>query len=170
MSAPCSENGSELVALFAGRDAFENAVNALLAAGFERPDLSVLASHESLDAAGRPGKPWREALPALLGELKYEGPLVASGAIVLAGGTTAALMAGLIGTAVGGLAVRELLDEVTAKPHCADFARSVQIGSIILWVRADTDERRALAQRLLVEAGGTNVHEVAPPASDPEPA
>jgi len=173
MTAPSPENGTELVALFADRDGFENAVNALLAAGFERPDLSVLASHESLDAAGRPGKPWREALPALLGELKYEGPLVASGAIVLAGGATAALMAGIIGTAVGGLAVRELLEEVTAKPHREDFARSLQIGSVILWVRAETDERRALAQRLLHETGGSNVHEVAPaaePTPDPDPA
>ena len=155
-----------MVALFADRATFESAVTTLLDAGFERPDLSVLASHESLDAAGRPGKPWREALPALLGELKYEGPLVASGAIVLAGGPTAALLAGAIGAAVGGLAIRELLEEVTAKPHREDFARSLHVGSVILWVRADTEERRALAQRLLAEAGGTNVHAVAPPTAD----
>jgi len=61
---------TEVVGLFADRDSFERAVAALLDAGFARPDLSVLASHESLDAAGRPGKPWREALLAMVGDLK----------------------------------------------------------------------------------------------------
>ena len=108
---------TEVVGLFADRDGFERAVATLLESGFERPDLSVLASHESLDAAGRPGKPWREAMLAMVGDLKYEGPLVASGAIVLAGGQLAATIAAVIGAAVGGAAVKDVLEEVTAQPH-----------------------------------------------------
>ncbi len=41
----------EVVGVFSDRDQFEKAVRALHDAGFERTDLSVLASHESLDAA-----------------------------------------------------------------------------------------------------------------------
>ena len=61
---------TEVVGLFRDRASFEAAVEALLGAGFERADLSVLASHESLDAAGKPGKPWRDVLSALVGDLK----------------------------------------------------------------------------------------------------
>jgi hypothetical protein len=149
---------TEVVGLFADRASFESAVAALLKAGFERTDLSVLASHESLDAAGRPGKPWREAMLALVGELKYEGPLVASGAIFLAGGPLAASIAAVIGAAVGGIALKDVLEEVTAQPHTEDFARSLAAGSVILWVRtADpTQERRAEA--ILTEKGASNVH------------
>src|SRR5512144_1232133 len=134
-------SGSEIVGLFAERDSFDRAVAQLLRGGFERADLSVLASHESLEAAGRPGKSWREAMLALVGELKYEGPLVASGAIFLAGGPVAATIAGVIGAAVGGAAVVDLLGEVTAQQHTEDFARSLAAGSIILWVRAPDQAR-----------------------------
>lgn len=160
------EGGEEVVGLLAGRESFDRAVDALLRAGFERPDLSVLASHESLEAAGRPGKPWREALLALVGELKYEGPLVASGAIFLAGGPVAATVAGLIGAAVGGAALKDLLGEVTAHPHTADFARALDAGSVILWVRAADAERSGRACAILRENGAENVH-VVPDACRP---
>ncbi|HJO72169.1 MAG TPA: hypothetical protein QGG32_04860 [Rhodospirillales bacterium] len=42
----------EVVGFFAGRDSFEAAVAGLTEAGFAHTDLSVLGSHESLDAAG----------------------------------------------------------------------------------------------------------------------
>jgi hypothetical protein len=41
----------EAVASFPDREHFRAAVSQLLAAGFERSDLSVLASHDSLEAA-----------------------------------------------------------------------------------------------------------------------
>jgi len=148
----------EVVGLFADRDSFEAAVAALTDAGFDRTDLSVLASHESIDAAGAPGKPWKDAMTAVVGELKYEGPLVASGAIVLAGGTVAATIAAVIGAATAGIAIREVLAEVTAKPHTEDFARSVEAGSVILWVRAEDDAHEHQASAILADNGAGNVH------------
>ena len=149
---------TEVVGLFADRDSFERAVAALLDAGFARPDLSVLASHESLDAAGRPGKPWREALLAMVGDLKYEGPLVASGAIFLAGGPLAATIAAVIGAAVGGVAVKDVLEEVTAQPHTQDFARSLAAGSVILWARVGDAAAGARAREIMTASGAANVH------------
>lgn len=148
----------EVVGLFDTRQRFDAAVAALLKAHFERSELSVLSSHESIDAAGSPGKPWREALIALTGELKYEVPMVASGAVLLAGGPMAATIAGLVGAAVSGVALKEALDEVTSTPNTEDFARSVAAGSVILWVRVDDAERETTAKAILLEAGATNVH------------
>lgn len=153
-----SNSTREVVGLFGDRDTFETAVNALTGAGFERSDLSVLSSHESLDAAGSPGKPLKDVLTALVGEIKYEVPLVASGAILLVGGPMSAALAGLIGTATAGLAIKEVVGEVTDKPHTEDFARSLEAGSIILWVRVDSDEKEGQAKSLLEANGGTNVH------------
>jgi hypothetical protein len=156
MPDDAKEYPAEVVGLFADRDRLEGAVAALLGAGFERADLSVLASHESLDAAGRPG----EAMLALVGELKYEGPLVASGAILLAGGPLAASIAAIIGAAVGGVAVKDLLEEVTSKPHTEDFARSLAAGSVILWVRAEDKMQERRAREILGASCAANVHTV----------
>ena len=148
----------EVVGVLPDRSSFEAAVNALTEAGFDRADLSVLASHESLDAAGRPAGPWRDAITGLVGDLKYEGPLVASGAILLAGGPTAAAVAAVIGAAVGGVAAAEALTGAIARPHTDDFARSVEAGSVILWVRAPDTERQGVATDLLARHGAANVH------------
>jgi len=148
----------EVVGVLADRERFEAAVNALLAAGYQRQDLSVLATHQSLDAAGKPSRPWKDAITALVGEMKYEVPLVASGAVFLAGGSVAALIAGLIGATVGGLALKEVLDEVTAAPHSAEFARALEAGSVILWVQIPHGEKESISVSILEECGATNVH------------
>ena len=143
---------------------FHAAVEALLAHGFVRADLSVLASHDSIEAAGHPASTWQDASVALLGDLRYEVPLIASGAIVLAGGPVAATIAAVIGAAVGSVAAKDLLQEVTAKPHTEEFARAVDAGSLILWVNVADDTGLEKAVRLLREHGATNVH-IAHPAS-----
>jgi len=157
-SSDISTTVREVVGLFSDRESFEAAVTALMEAGFGHADLSVLGSHESIDAAGSPGKHWRDVMTAMVGEIKYEAPLVASGAIFLAGGPVAATIAGVIGAAVGGVAIKEMLGEVTAKPHTEDFARSLEAGSVILWVRASDAERERQASAILEQHRGANVH------------
>jgi len=156
----------EVVGILSTREAFESAVSDMIEAGIERSDLSVLSSHESLEAAGSPGKPWRDVLTAMVGELKYEGPLVASGLILLAGGAAAASVAAVIGAAVSGVAAKEVLDEVTATPHTEAFARSVEAGGIILWARTDTAAEERLVSEILETHGGQNVHTHERAASD----
>lgn len=153
-------NPREVAALFAQREAFQAAVDDCMSAGFDRADLSVLSSHESLDVAGAPGTPWKEALSALIGEIKYEVPLVASSAVALVGGPITAALAGVVGAATAGVAAKELVDQVTATPHTEDFARALAAGGVILWVRVSTDEKERDATRVLNAAGGGNVHTV----------
>lgn len=148
----------EMVGLFADRNSFESAVGALLEAGFDRTDLSVLGTHESLEAAGKSGTSWKDALTAAMGELKFEGPLVASGAIFLIGGPVAATIAGVIGTATAGVALKQVVEEVTSTPHTEAFARSLEAGSVILWVRCEDKEHEDLAAKTMEAHGGNNVH------------
>jgi len=148
----------EVVGVFNTLEDFEAAVEALTASGRDRADLSVLSSHESLAVAGKPGKPWKDVLTALVGEIKYEGPLVASGAILLAGGATAAAISGIIAAAVGGTALKEVLDEVASKPHTEDFTRSLEAGSLILWVRVDGADNESDISTILENHNAANVH------------
>lgn len=152
----------EAVASFADRGHFRGAVTALLAAGFAPDDLSVLASHESLDVAGGVAAYPAEAhswLPtALADEIKYLGPLTIAGIIVLSGGTVAASLAALIGAGLGGAALKEILDRYTAAHHSEDFAAALEAGAVLLWVRCEDSERELRATRILDEAGGRHVH------------
>jgi hypothetical protein len=70
---------------------------------------------------------------------------------------------------VGGVAVVDLLGEVTAQPHTEDFARSLAAGSVILWVRAPDETLQARARAILDANGAANVH-VARPGRERTPA
>ena len=148
----------EVVGTFADRDRFQAAVDSLVKAGFSRSDLSVLSSHDSIDAIGRDGKSWKDVLVALVGELKYEGPLVAAGLIALAAGPAGAAIAGLVAAGVGGAAMKEVLDEVSSIPDSADFTRALAAGSVILWVAAPDRRQEEDAVAALQANGAANVH------------
>ncbi|CBS86854.1 hypothetical protein [Azospirillum lipoferum] len=148
----------EVVALFSTRAGFNQAVDALLAAGFDRADLSVLASHASLDAADPKGRPRDEALTGLVGELKYAFPLTTAGLIAIVGGPIEAALAALVAAGVGGAAIKDYLDELTSHPKPDEFTRALEAGGVILWVRVTTPEQEREVSALLDREGGGNVH------------
>lgn len=148
----------EVVALFSTRAGFDRAVEAVLAAGFDRADLSVLASHASLDAADPKGKPRDEALTGLVGELKYAFPLTTAGLIAVVGGPIEAALAALVAAGVGGAAIKDYLDELTSHPKPDEFTRALEAGGVILWVRVESPDQEAQAAALLEREGGVNVH------------
>ncbi len=149
---------TEVVGRFASQESFKSAVDALLAKGFERADLSVLASHESLGAAGGTNEAWKDTLAGLVGEIKYLGPLTAAGLILLASGPVGFAVAGAIAAGLSGMALFELLDEVKATPHAREFAKALEKGAVLLWVQADTAERQGAASDILRRCGGADVH------------
>ena len=149
----------EAIASFLDREHFRDAVSALLAAGFARSDLSVLASHDSLavadEAAGAP----KEVLRAgLSDEIKYIAPLTVAGIIVLSGGPIAIALAALVGAGLGGAALKELFDDYTASRHSEDFVAALKAGAALLWVRCRDPDSELAATRILEEAGGHHVH------------
>jgi hypothetical protein len=158
--APMTNRNSprrEVVGILTSRPAFDQAVQNLLAAGFDRSDLSVLSSHDSLDAS-ETSPSWRDSLVGLLGELKYEGPLVTAGFIAIAAGPVGAVLGALIATGVGGIAAKELMDKLTARPHAEAFAKALTEGNALLWVYAADPVREAKAIGAFEAAGARNVH------------
>ena len=149
----------EAVASFPDREHFHRAVANLLAAGFDAADLSVLASHDSLAAAGEPGGSEPKLLPAgLADEIKYIAPLTVAGIILLSGGPIAATVAALVGAGLGGAALKELFDDYTAPRHSEDFRAALDAGAALLWVRCEDGDRELTATRILEQAGGKHVH------------
>src|SRR5208282_5228195 len=129
---------TEIVGRFAEREAFKAAVEELLKAGFERSDISVLDSHDSLAAAEGRNEAWRRTLAGLVGEVKYLEPITAAGLILLASGVVGAELAGVLAAGLGGMAVFELLGKIRATPHTREFATALEHGAVLLWVRAET--------------------------------
>ena len=146
----------EAVASFPDRQRFRGAVSALLAAGFEPSDLSVLASHQPLAAAD---EATGELVAAgLSDEIKYIAPLTVAGIVLISGGPIAATVAALVGAGLGGAALKELFDDYTAAPHRDEFAASLAAGAALLWVRCADPELELRALRILEESGGRHVH------------
>src|SRR5438309_7597958 len=146
----------EAVASFPDREHFRNAVRALLAAGFEPSDLSVLASHQPLAVAE--DKPGELVAAGLSDELKYIAPLTVAGIVLISGGPIAATVAALVGAGLGGAALKEFFDDYAATPHRADFEAALKAGAALLWVRCADPELELRAARILEAAGGRHVH------------
>ena len=152
----------EAVASFADKAALRRAVAQLLAAGFKPDDLSVLASHDSLEVAGEVpgyrGKPGASLFAGLTGEVTFLAPLTVAGIVFLSGGPVAAGIGALVAAGLGGAALKELLDRYAANDHSADFAAALKAGAVLLWARVDNPNLEATAVRLLEEAGGRRAH------------
>ncbi len=148
----------EVAGRFTDRAPFTAAVEELLGAGFSTSDLSVLDTHESISAAGSTGEAWREALGSLVGEIKYVGPITAAGLIAVATGPMGAAISTAVAAGLTGAALAELLQAVRATPHTESFARALESGALLLWIRVETPEREARATEVLTRHGAADVH------------
>jgi hypothetical protein len=158
-AAPAFPVIREAVGSFPDREHFRKAVAALFAAGFERDDLSVLASHDSLAIADEAAAAPKEILrTGLSDEIKYIAPLTVAGMIVLSAGPIAAAIAALVGAGLGGAALKDFFDDYAAPRHSEEFAAALQAGAALLWVRCGDPDRELTATRILEEAGGRHVH------------
>jgi hypothetical protein len=151
----------EAVASFATHAQFREAVKRLLAAGFAPTDLSVLASHDSLEVAGGVpgyrGSPGASLMAGLTDEVQFLAPLQVAGFSALSGGPIAAAFAAAVTAGLGVAALGEVIDRFVANRHSADFAAALKAGAVLLWVRADSDQRAA-ALAILKDCGGANPH------------
>jgi hypothetical protein len=159
-----NEAVTEMVGRFTGREAFTAAVQDLLGAGFTPSDLSVLDTHEALSAAGTSSEAWQTALAGLVGEIKYVGPITAAGLIAVATGPMGAALSTAVAAGLTGAALAELLDTVRATPHTESFARALESGALLLWVRVENIEREAQAGWILTRHGAADVHRHERPA------
>lgn len=148
----------EMVGLFTKRPSFDAAVADLLAAGFARTDLSVLASHDSIDAVDSDGDTVDTTLKAMFSEMRIIEPLTVAGGVMLVGGPVAGAIAAVIAAGIGVIAIKDVLEEVTSTPDHQDFEEALTAGGLILWVRYDDPDQRATAEKVLNAHGALNVH------------
>jgi hypothetical protein len=174
-----SAHPCEVVAIFHAPEEFENAIDELLSSGFDRAQLSLLASREAvskkLDHRYRPAGEMEDdpsvpraafvssaaigdAKGGLIGGLAYVGATLAAGVVVVAGGALAAtIAAAAVAGGAGGLA-GSVLARWLGDHHAAYLERQIENGGLLLWVRAWTAEDEARATQILGKHSGDDVH------------
>ena len=177
----------EAVGVFHDRESFQDAIERLMSGGFDRSELSLLASTQAIES--KLGHAYRrieeleddasvpraayvgdhslaEARTGVIGGLAYIGAVAGAGAMVASGGTlaaaiAAAAVAGGGGGLIGGLAARYL-----GRDRAKDLQQQLDRGGLLLWVhlRDAAHEHRAL--EILRQHGAEDVHVHNLPASD----
>ena len=173
------ESVCEVIGVFHTPDDLESAIDELLSSGFDRAELSLLASEAAVaeklgdyyltasDMADDPAVPRAafvstaangDAEGALIGGLAYVGATVAIGAVVMSGGAlAAAIAAAVLAGGTGGL-IGSVLAHWVGHHHAAYLHDQIDNGGLLLWVRAwnVSDEARAL--EIIAKHAPDNVH------------
>jgi len=187
MAGKSAETAREAVGVFHDLKAFQDALDELTSSGFDRADMSLLASectvkeklghayHKVTELANDATVPCAayaddhsiaEARTGAIGGLAYIGAMVAAGAVVASGGTLAAVIAAAAAAGGGG----GLLGAVAAGFIGRDKAESLQAqldkGGLLLWVRTADPDKEQRALEILRKHGGQDVHVHELPVSD----
>src|ERR1700761_462232 len=142
-----AEMTQELVAQFKDAESFAAAVEALLEIGFDRTDLSMLGTHDSLEVAGElagykrnPGESMRAGLA---GQTGFLGSIALAGVLLLTAGPIGAAGAAVAAAAAGAIALRPFLGQLAEASHADGFAQAIESGHILLWVRTKNPDEVA---------------------------
>jgi hypothetical protein len=168
----------EAVGVFKTAEEFQAAVDELLSSGFNRAELSLLASADALneklagyanaEAAGdNPRIPRTsyispeaigDAQGGVIGALAYAGATVAAGAVVVSGGTLAAAV--VAATLVGGTAgiVGTILAKWLGEHHAQYLASQIDQGGLLLWVQTKDAEAEERAVDIMKRHSSRDVH------------
>ena len=184
MTETYSAKVREAVAIFEDEASLDAAIDALEEHGFDRNDLSLMASehavrqklgdrYESIaDAADDPSTPRRPVVMpedvgagegALVGGLAYVGAIAAIGAAVASGGAlVTAAIAGTVAGVSGGLAGGWLAQRIGMK-HAIEVEDHLKHGGLLLWVHlSDASHEQAAVDVLSRHAAEpVRVHDIA---------
>ena len=173
----------EVAAVFHREHILEDAIQALLHAGFDRGDIDIMSDMETVrqrlgalyvppeEISDVPGTPRRAyiarddiatATVGVAGMLFYLGAATAAMTVVASGGSlalvaAAAAAAGAVGAGIGASAIRLL-----GKKQAEELELQLMSGGIVVWVRTRDPEKEAHAQEILARFGGEaiRVHEI----------
>lgn len=172
-------NTTEAVGIFHSVEDLQAAVDDLLTQGFDRMDLSILASEtaieEKLHEAYVPARELEDrvevpttafvstesvgdAMGAVIGVLVYVPAMIGGAAVVASGGAlAAAASAALIAGGIGG-SIGTVLAGLLGAAQAREIETHLKSGGLLLWVRTrdETHEQRALA--ILAGHKGEGVH------------
>lgn len=166
----------QAVAVFQDVARMDAAVEALIEAGFDRNDVSLLASEQAVeeklghryervqdleDSAAVPRVAYRTLAEFVDTErtvahvLTFLPTIIAAGTVVASVGTVAAVIAG---AAVGGAALSTVLARWVDQDHADRIQEQLEHGGLLLWVNASTTEKQETAIRVLEKHEATDVH------------
>jgi len=169
----------EAVAVFKSASDLQAGIDDLLSNGFNRAELSLLASEDAVtkelghtyrkanELEDDPAAPRvayvstetiGDAEGALIGTPLYIAALAATAAVVVSGGSLAAAIAGAAVAGGAGAAIGTVFARLVGKKHADRIEEQLAHGGLLLWVRtwnAD-DERRA--REILEKHSGEDVH------------
>ena len=173
----------EVAAVFHREEILEDAIQALLLAGFDRGDIDIMGDIETVrrrlgalyvppeEIADVPGAPRRAyiarddiatATAGVAGMLFYLGAATAAMTVVASGGSlalvaAAAAAAGTVGAGIGAAAIHLL-----GKKQAEELELQLRAGGMVVWVRVRYPEKEAQAQEILARFGGEaiRVHEI----------
>jgi hypothetical protein len=169
----------EAVGIFQTPEDLQGAIDELLSSGFDRAELSLLASEVTVeeklghhyrkarDLADDPEVPRSayvstEAIGgaegALIGGLMYVGAAVGAGAIVASGGPLAAAITGVALTGGAGGLIGVILAKFVSVHHAHYLQEQLDRGGLLLWVRTRTVEKEKRAVAILKKHSGSDVH------------
>jgi hypothetical protein len=173
----------EVAAVLHRQDILDDAIKALLQAGFDRGEIDVMSNIETVrqrlgalyvpsdEIADVPGTPRRAYIArddittttaGVAGILFYLGAASAAMTVIASGGSlalvaAAAVAAGTIGAGFGATAIHLL-----GRKQAEELELQLMSGGIVLWVRVRNSERETEAQEILAKFGGEaiRVHEI----------
>lgn len=169
----------EAVGVFSRAEDFQDAIDELLSAGFDRAQLSLLASASAIDqklghrysrvsdfeddltvprAAYVSTESIGDAEGGVIGGLLYVGATAAAGAIVASGGALAmAIAAAALGGGLGGL-LGTILARSIGRRHSQYLQEQLDRGGLLLWVSAWDGHAEKRAAAILEKHSGRDVH------------
>ncbi len=169
----------EAVGVFDTAADLQDAIDDLMSRGFDRAEISLLASEASVEeklghkygkvtaleddpavprAAYVSTESIGDAEGALIGGLMYVGAGILMGPVAAAGGTLAGIAgAAAVGGGVGG-AFGALLAKLVGDQHAGRIEAQLQHGGLLLWVRVWDGDRAAKALEILKRHSGRDVH------------
>jgi len=166
----------EAVAVFDEVNELDSAVDDLLAAGFKKSDMSLLASEEAVskklghryerveEMADEPDAPriaYRtraslgESDDMLIGTLTYLPTVLAAGTVVASEGVVAAAVTG---TALAGALIGTVLTRWLDRHHAERLQEQLERGGLLLWVRTADPDAQHRAIEILTRHSAHDVH------------
>jgi hypothetical protein len=170
---------TEVVAVFDDSDTLQEAIDALLIAGFDRAEVSLLASENAVDeklghtyrkveelkddtsvprAAYVSTEALGDAEGGLIGGLVYVGAVAAAGAVVATGGTLAAAIGAAAMAGGAGALIGTVLASLVGRHHAHYLQEQLDRGGLLLWVRSWDEERERRAKEILSKHSAHDVH------------
>lgn len=169
----------EVVGVFHTADDFEAAADDLLAHGFDRSELSVLAGHKAVEeklghlydkvseleddpqaprAAYVEKDSSDEARTGTIGGLAYVGALAAVGGMVASGAALGWVITGALVLGGGGGVLGAWLNRRVVKDSALSVEEQLTGGGLLLWVRIRDAAHESLALEILQRHAGDDVH------------